>query len=112
MSIDHIERIESTDDAWESGALGASAQNVAKAPAELDAAIDASLGMQSISIRLPKQLIDAYKLVASHHNVGYQPLMRDILQRAAPELIKEVMQDHASKAAEVDTRMDEWRKAA
>lgn len=43
--------------------------------------------LQAISIRLPKRLIEAYKLVASHHGTGYQPLMRDTLQRAVPELL-------------------------
>ena len=56
--------------------------------------------------------IDAYKLIAAHHGIGYQPLMRDILQRFVPEGLKEVMADHEHKAAEVDTRLDEWRKAA
>ena len=47
---------------------------------EIDALNDA-LGMQAISIRLPKEMIEAYKLIAAHHGVGYQPLMRDVLQR-------------------------------
>lgn len=105
-------KIESTDDAWDSGALGADEAHVSVAPAELEASIDASLGLQSISIRLPKQLIEAYKLIANHHGVGYQPLMRDILQRFVPEGLKEVMHHHESKAGEAEERIEEWRKAA
>lgn len=105
-------RIASTDHAWESGELGASAAHAQPAPQSLDAEIDASLGLQAISIRLPKQLIDAYKLIAAHHGVGYQPLMRDILQRFAPEGLKEVLQHHEAKAGEVDTQIEEWKKAA
>lgn len=105
-------RIASTDEAWESGTLGASMEHAKPVAIELDQAIDASLGMQSISIRLPKQLIDAYKLIAAHHGVGYQPLMRDILQRFVPDGLKEVMADHAHRAAEVDDRLEEWKKAA
>lgn len=105
-------KIEGTTDAWESGALGASAAHAQPAPAELEAAIDASLGLQAISIRLPKQLIDAYKLIAAHHGVGYQPLMRDILQRFVPEGLREVLQHHEGKAEEVDHQMEEWKKVA
>ena len=50
-------------------------------------ASDTGQELQAISIRLPKRLIEAYKLVAVHHGVGYQPLMRDTLQRAVPELL-------------------------
>ena len=68
--------------------------------------------MQAISIRMSKQLIDAYKLIAAHHGVGYQPLMRDILQRAIPELMKEVIDAHANKAEEAKHRIEDLRKAA
>jgi hypothetical protein len=95
-------KIESTDQAWESGTLGASPAHTKPAPADMEAAIDASLGLQAISIRLPKQLIDGYKLIGAHHGVGYQPLMRDILQRALPELMREVLQHHEAKAVEVE----------
>ncbi len=108
----HVEKIEGTDDAWESGRLGTSEKHVKAAPADMQDAVDASLGLQSISIRLPKQLIEAYKLIASHHGVGYQPLMRDILQRFAPEGLKEILQQHEQKAKEADTRIDEYKKAA
>lgn len=105
-------RLESTDEAWESRALGASEDHVRAVSVELEAAIDSSLGMQAISIRLPKELIDAYKLIANHHGVGYQPLMRDILQRFAPEGLKEVMEHHAQKAVEVDHEIDKRKKVA
>lgn len=107
-----MKRIESTDAAWEDGTLGCSMEHAAAAPADMERAIEESLGMQSISIRLPKNLIEAYKLIAAHHGVGYQPLMRDILQRFAPEGLREVMNHHTNKAEEVDHRLEEWRKAA
>ncbi|WP_310625882.1 hypothetical protein [Limnohabitans sp.] len=69
-----------------------------------DMALDEALGLQSISIRLPKQLIDQYKLIAHFHGVGYQPLMRDILARFVPGALQEIMQTqmkqvHATTAA-------------
>lgn len=105
-------KIANTDEAWEDGTLGTSAEHATAAPDDMQAAIDASLGLKSISIRLPAQLIDAYKLIAAHHGIGYQPLMRDILQRFVPEGLKEVLQHHEQKAGEVDTQLEEWRKAA
>lgn len=106
------EKIQGTDEAWESGELGTSPAHARPADQNLEAAIEASLGMQSITIRLPKQLIDAYKMIAAHHGVGYQPLMRDILQRFVPEGLKEVVQHHETKAEEAEGRIEEWRKAA
>ena len=81
-------KIASTDEAWDSGELGANAEHAMVAPSEFEEAVDASLGLKSISIRLPVQLIEAYKLIAVHHGIGYQPLMRDILQRFVPEGLK------------------------
>jgi hypothetical protein len=109
---DTTAKIDSTDEAWDSGALGASEAHAELAPAGLDEQIDASLGLQAISIRLPKQLIEAYKLIAAHHGLGYQPLMRDILQRFVPEGLREVLQHHEVKADEVDSKMLAWKKAA
>jgi len=112
MSTAVTDKIEDTDEAWESGRLGTDAAYCRVASADMTTAIDSSLGLQAISIRLPKELIDAYKFIAAHHGVGYQPLMRDILQRFVPEGLKEVITHHAVKANEIDTRLDEWRKAA
>ncbi len=77
-----------TAQAWESGALGRSDQHAKKAPAELDRQIDDALGLQAISIRLPKATIDTYKQLAEMHGVGYQPLMRDAICRWAESELK------------------------
>lgn len=105
-------KIDGTDEAWETGALGEDGAHIKPVSVDLGDAIDASLGLQAISIRLPKQLIEAYKLIAAHHGVGYQPLMRDILQRFVPEGLREVLQHHEQKAGEVDQQLDDWKKAA
>lgn len=101
------QKISGTDEAWDSGDLGRSAEHAKAAPAGLEAAIDASLGLQSISIRLPKQLIDVYRLMAAHHGIGYQPLMRDILQRFVPHGMQEVMEHHQLKATEATVSMEQ-----
>ena len=105
-------KIDGTEEAWESGLLGGSAEHVAVAPAELEAAIDAALGMKAISIRMPTQLVDAYRLIAAHHGIGYQPLMRDILQRWVKEGLKEVLDHQTKKADEAEVRIESMKKAA
>lgn len=69
-------KIECTADAWETGLLGRDMEH-AKAPREMEAAVDESLGMQMISIRLQKELIDDLKKIAEFRGVAYQPLMRE-----------------------------------
>jgi hypothetical protein len=49
----------------------------------LEQEIDGALGLQPISIRLQKSLLKNLKVIANHHNVGYQPLIRDLLNRFA-----------------------------
>lgn len=107
-----MNKIIGTDEAWDTRELGASEEHAAVAGPEHLSALSDALSMQSISIRLPKEMIDAYKLIAAHHGVGYQPLMRDILQRFIPEGLKEVMQHHQVEAEEATTRMEEMRKVA
>lgn len=70
-------------EAWESGLLGEDEKHMRPVPQELDKQIDESLGLQMISIRLDKSLIDSFKLLGEFHGIGYQPLMRDALKRFA-----------------------------
>ena len=91
-------KIESTSEAWESGQLGATEAYVEVAdPAHADA-LDEALELQSISIRLPKQMVSQYKLIAHFHGVGYQPLMRDVLARFVPSALKEILEEEQQRA--------------
>ena len=78
---DKTEKIESTLDAWESGKLGRDRKHAAAASKELGDQIDDALGLQMISIRLDKELIDTFKLLGGKYQMGYQPLMREALKR-------------------------------
>lgn len=69
--------------AWESGELGNSAEHAVPASREHGAAVDEALGLQMISIRLPKALISDLKLIADKEGLGYQPLIRRVLMRFA-----------------------------
>lgn len=86
-------------DAWDTGELGRDQQYVAVADASHDAALDEAMGLQSISIRLPKELISQYKLIAHFHGVGYQPLMRDVMQRFVKGAMKEILEQQIKVAA-------------
>lgn len=104
-----MKKIAGTDQAWDERELGADADHAKVAGAEHMIALDESLGMQSISIRLPKHMIDAYKMIATFHGLGYQPLMRDILQRFIPEGMKEVMEHHEAKAGQAAHRIEDLK---
>lgn len=80
--------IEGTAEAWETGALGRSDAHARKTSKEVAQQIDDALGLQAISIRLPKSTIEAYKNLAKLHGVGYQPLMRDAICRWADAELK------------------------
>ena len=74
-------KIESTSEAWEDRLLGASDEFASVAEIDNDA-IDESLGLKMISIRLEKALIEDFKFIASLNNgMGYQTLMRQALKR-------------------------------
>jgi hypothetical protein len=77
------------NDAWDTLALGASLDHARNSGEGASKSLDEALGLQSISIRLPKQLIEQYKITANHRKVGYQPLMRDILGRFVSQAPKE-----------------------
>ena len=71
------------DDAWDTGELGRDEKYVRVAKPESELALEETLGLQMISIRLQKELIEQLKLIAEYRRVGYQPLMRDVLCRWA-----------------------------
>ncbi|MDA8093708.1 MAG: BrnA antitoxin family protein [Betaproteobacteria bacterium] len=85
------EKIPSTDEAWESEQLGADAKQARLASQETAKQVDESLGLQMISIRLDKDLIESFKIIAAFHGIGYQPLMRDALKRFAEGEMKAIV---------------------
>jgi len=96
------EKIKSTSEAWEEGRLGRDEAHAQAAPKELARQIDDGLGLQMISIRLQKELIEDYKKIAEFHGVGYQPLMRDALKRfAEAEFKKMAIKDASLKSPKV-----------
>lgn len=117
-------RIEDTVEAWESGALGRDVAHAKRAPKELEQQVDDALGLQAISIRLNKELIEKFKLIAKIHGMGYQPLMREALKRFADAEIKVILTQMANESkketlengkqkveVELDLELDQRRAA-
>jgi len=73
-------KIKSTPESWESGLLGEDEKYTKKANVD-EHALDEALELQMISVRLQKSLIDDLKNFAQLEGLGYQPLMRRVLQR-------------------------------
>ena len=105
-------KIESTEEAWDDRLLGASETHVVVCAQEDKAALDDALGLQSISIRLPKQMIEQYRLISHFHGVGYQPLMRDVLARFVPGALREILESEQEKAQQAEKELPPMRKAA
>ncbi len=111
------EKIPGTDEAWDRLELGAD-PNYVKVLQDVDEqAINDALELRPISIRLHKSLIEDFKLIAELNNIGYQPLMRQVLTRFADcekkRILREVVGAQAKRKQEVqDPDMGETRKAA
>lgn len=94
------EKINDTAENWESRKLGADEEFVQTVSVEEEAALDAALSMKPISIRLPENLLLMLKLIAKHHNVGYQPLIRDVLTRFSKAEIRVILRELEASADE------------
>ena len=66
---------------WESGKLGLSLEHARPASPAIEKAVDDALGLQLISIRFPKGMIEDLKFLADREGLGYQPLIRRVMQR-------------------------------
>lgn len=82
--------IRSTDDAWDTGELGRDERYVKTVEVD-EAALDAALELQLISVRLQRSLIDGLKLIAKANGIGYQPLMRQALHRFVDSELKRLV---------------------
>jgi predicted DNA binding CopG/RHH family protein len=92
------DRFHESVEAWEEGKLGRDKKHAEKADATLERALDNAIGMQMISIRLQKKLIENLKIIAKHHGIGYQPLIRQLLTRFVVAEFKNLLNE--AKAAE------------
>jgi len=91
-------KIQDTEGAWDSGALGRDEEFVGRVELnELE--LDEAIGLKSISIRMPVSLIDDLKDIAQIHGLGYQPLMKQVLTRFVEAEKKQALREKAAEAA-------------
>lgn len=84
---------------WESGELGASPEH-ARVAKGASARLDAATNMRLVTMRLPNALVDTLKDIASHHGVGYQPMVRDLLTRFAVSELRAIRREQEDSLAE------------
>jgi uncharacterized protein (DUF4415 family) len=100
-----VTEIADTPEAWESGVLGQSDEHTKAAPSKLASEIEDALGLQMISIRLDKELIDMFKLLGGKYQMGYQPLMREALKRFVDGELKMVALETLQKQSAARSRL-------
>lgn len=84
-----------TPGAWENGDLGRSAEHANVVNKDIAEAIDSSMGLKSISLRLQESLIEDLKNIAKVNGMGYQPLIRTVLTRFAESELRQIAKHQA-----------------
>ena len=74
-----IKQFDEDTELWETGKLGTSAKHAARISEKEDKAIDDSLGLQAVTMRLQKELVEQLKVLAKKEGLGYQPYIRQLL---------------------------------
>ena len=93
-------KIDSTADNWENRTLGAEEAFVERDNEDLEGLINESLCMKAISIRLEESLINDFKMIAKHHGLSYQPLMRQVLHRFADSETRRILREYIAAEKE------------
>jgi predicted DNA binding CopG/RHH family protein len=92
-------KIDGNVENWESRQLGADELSAAIDKSVSKNDLDEALGLQMISIRLQKSLIEELKLVGELNGIGYQPLIRQLLKRFVDGEMKRFAREYAAKLA-------------
>jgi predicted DNA binding CopG/RHH family protein len=100
---------------WDDEGLGADLESMKVVDKTTAEALDDAAGTQLISIRMNKSMVDAFKVIASaNKGIGYQTLMKQILQRFIEGEMKRVWSEHLAGLAQEATPKpkEKQRKAA
>lgn len=88
------DKFETSSEDWENRKYGDSLEHAeAVTFEEVNSTLESALNLKPISIRLEKGLIEDLKLIANANGVGYQPLIRDVLNRFVECEKKQIMRD-------------------
>jgi len=94
----HAATIPDTEEAWEERTLGADEKFVEVVDQAEEELINEAAGTQLISIRMSKCMIDDFKMIASlNGSIGYQTLMKQILQRFVDGEKKRILRELVSE---------------
>ncbi len=88
---------------WESGELGRSDEHAELVDPAVGMALDDGMGLQLVSIRLQRSLIDMLKSIAKYRGVAYQPLIRDLLNRFAISELQQIAYELQKQQDSVDS---------
>lgn len=111
INQDLLTRVEESADDWgPTGKLGNDPEHVVHK--EESKNVDEVLGLHPISIRLPKDLVRDLKAIAQLNGMGYQPLIRTVLQRFVDFEKRAILRDQAVRRQQELEREREAAKAA
>lgn len=105
------DKIEGTDDAWETRQLGADMESAVVSAVDPKGILDA-LGLKPISIRLEQDLIDDFKAIAHINAMPYQTLMREVLRRFAEGEKKRIAIEYANQKTAQERTVETGVKAS
>ncbi|AZR41790.1 hypothetical protein [Marinobacter salarius] len=87
---------------WEDGSLGQDEEFVRVSKEVDDAALNDAAGLQPISIRLQKSLIEDFKMIAEINGIGYQPLIRQVLKHFADSEKRRILREKSADMRAMD----------
>lgn len=97
-----VKKIVGSPEAWEDGSLGREEEFVRVSKNVDDAALNEAAGLQPISIRLQKTLIEDFKMIAEINGIGYQPLIRQVLKRFADSEKRRLLREKSADMRALD----------
>lgn len=89
------EKIPGTVEAWEDGSLGEDEDSAVLSDFIDMEILEESAGLQPISIRIQKSVLDDLKIIAKMEGMGYQPLIKNLLKRFVVAEQKKFYREHA-----------------
>lgn len=97
MELVTDKHIEDSAELWETGALGQN-ETFARIAEDIQAeALDKAAGLQMVSIRLQRSLLEDLKMIAHLNGQGYQPLVKQVLKRFVDCEKKRLLKEAASQ---------------
>lgn len=89
--------VKDNEEYWENGTIGNDESTVGVVDENAAAAVDDSLELQMISIRLNKSLLADMKMLADVYGTSYQPLMREFLSRFVKGEKRRIYKDYLAR---------------